>query len=61
MGDTKLSSTPLASYIHLSKNQSPETRQEEERDFMTKVLYVLAIGSLMYAGKARLVIYSLLE
>ena len=47
MSDAKPVSTPLASHFHLSKDQSPET--EEEREFMAKVPYASAIGSLMYA------------
>ena len=47
MGDAKPVSTPLASHFRLSKDQSPQT--EEERDFMAKVPYASAIGSLMYA------------
>ena len=46
MSNVKLFGTPLASHFHLSKDQSPET--EEEREFMAKVPYALAIGSLMY-------------
>ena len=47
MGDAKPVSTPLASHFRLSKDQSPQT--EEEREFMVKVPYASAIGSLMYA------------
>ena len=47
MGNAKPVSTPLASHFRLSKDQSPQT--EEERDFMAKVPYASAIGSLMYA------------
>ena len=47
MSDAKPVNTPLASLFHLSKDQSPET--EEEREFMAKVPYASAIGSLMYA------------
>ena len=46
MNDAKQVSSPLASHFHLSKDQSLET--EEEREFMAKVPYALAIGSLMY-------------
>uniref|UniRef100_A0A7N2N871 Retrovirus-related Pol polyprotein from transposon TNT 1-94 n=1 Tax=Quercus lobata TaxID=97700 RepID=A0A7N2N871_QUELO len=47
MNEAKLVSTPLGSHFKLSKEQSPKT--EEERDHMSKVLYALAIGSLMNA------------
>lgn len=47
MGDAKPVSTPLASHFRLSKSQSPET--EEDREFMAKIPYASAIGSLMYA------------
>ena len=47
MGDAKSVRTPLASHFRLSKDQSPKT--EEEKDFMAKVPYASAIGSLMYA------------
>ena len=46
MSDTKPISTHLASHFHLSKYQSPKT--EKEREFMAKVIYTSAIGSLMY-------------
>ena len=47
MNEAKSVSTPLGSYFKLNKEQSPKT--EEERDYMSKVPYVSAIGSLMYA------------
>ena len=47
MGNAKPVSTPLASHFRLSKDQSPQT--EEERNFMAKIPYASAIGSLMYA------------
>ena len=47
MCDAKSVRTPLASHSRLSKDQSPKT--EEEKDFMAKVPYVIAIGSQMYA------------
>ena len=47
MNAIKLVSTPLGSHFKLSKEQSPKT--EEERDYMSKVPYASAIGSLMYA------------
>ena len=40
-------STSLASHFRLSKNQSPQS--EEDKDYMAKVPYASAIGSLMYA------------
>ena len=47
MNEAKPMSTSLGSHFKLSKEQSPKT--EEERDHMSKVPYVSAIGSLMYA------------
>ena len=47
MNEAKPVSTPLGSHFKLSKEQSSKT--EEERDHMSKVLYALVIGSLMYA------------
>ena len=47
MNEAKPVSTPLDSHFKLSKEQSPKT--EEERDYMSKLPYVSAIGSLMYA------------
>jgi hypothetical protein len=47
MSDAKPVSTPLASHFRLSKDQSPKT--EEEKDFIAKIPYASAIGSLMYA------------
>ena len=47
MSDAKPISTPLASHFWLSKDQSPKTK--EEKDFMAKVSYASAIGSLIYA------------
>ena len=47
MNEAKLVSPLLGSHIKLSKEQSPKT--EEERDYMSKVPYALAIGNLMYA------------
>ncbi|OAE18605.1 hypothetical protein AXG93_1923s1620 [Marchantia polymorpha subsp. ruderalis] len=40
-------STPLESYFKLSQGQSPKT--DVEREYMAKVPYTSAIGSLMYA------------
>lgn len=39
-------STPLESHFRLNKDQSPKTK--EEYDYMDKVPYASAIGSLMY-------------
>ena len=47
MNEAKPVSTLLDSHFKLSKEQSPKI--EEERDYMSKVPYVSAIGSLMYA------------
>jgi hypothetical protein len=47
MSDAKPVGTPLASHFRLSKEQSP--RDDKERDYMEKVPYASAIGSLMYA------------
>lgn len=44
--DAKTRSTPLGSHLNLSKDQSPKT--DEERKYMSKVLYASAVGSLMY-------------
>ena len=44
--DTKPVSTPLAPHLKLSGRLSPTT--DEEREYMAKVLYANAIGSLMY-------------
>ncbi|TXG64184.1 hypothetical protein EZV62_011178 [Acer yangbiense] len=46
MDDAKSVRTPLASHLRLSKNQSP--KMKDEKDFMAKVQYASAIGSLMY-------------
>ena len=47
MNKAKPMSTPLGSHFKLNKEQSPKI--EEERDYMSKVPYASAIGSLMYA------------
>ena len=47
MDKAKPVSTPLASHFRLSKDQYPQTK--EEKEFMAKVPYASAIGSLMYA------------
>ena len=46
MNEAKPISTPLGSHFKLSKEQS--LKIEEERDYMSKVPYASAIGSLMY-------------
>ena len=43
MNEAKPMSIPLGSHFKLSKEQSPKT--EEERDYMSKMPYALAIGS----------------
>jgi len=45
--DTKPVSTPLAPHLKLSSCLSPMT--DEEREYMAKVPYANAVGSLMYA------------
>ena len=45
--NTKHVSTPLASHLKLSAQLSPKT--EDEREYMAKVPYANAVGSLMYA------------
>ena len=47
MQNEKLVSTPLASHFKLSKEMCPET--EEEIDYMSRIPYSSAVGSLMYA------------
>ncbi|CAN1807780.1 Retrovirus-related Pol polyprotein from transposon TNT 1-94 [Linum perenne] len=47
ISDAKPVSTPLASHFRLSKDQSPKDAEEEE--YMAKVPYASAVGSLMYA------------
>ncbi|XP_071932870.1 uncharacterized protein [Coffea arabica] len=47
MKDAKLVSTPLASHFRLSAAQSPQSDEEEE--YMTRVPYSSAVGSIMYA------------
>ena len=46
MNEDKLVSTPLGSHFRLSKEHSPNTK--EEMDHMSKVTYASAIGNLMY-------------
>ena len=47
MQDAKPVSTPLANHFKLTKEMCPKT--QEEIDYMSKVPYSSAIGSLMYA------------
>ena len=47
MKNAKPVSTPLASHFRLCAAQSPQSVEEEE--YMVKVLYSSAIGSIMYA------------
>ena len=47
MHDAKLVGTPLVGHFKLSKEKCPQTQQEV--DYMSKVPYALAFGSLMYA------------
>ena len=46
MMNAKPVSTPLASYLKLSSSQSPKS--DEEINYMSKVPYSSAVGSLMY-------------
>ena len=46
MQNAKPVSTPLASHFKLSKEMSPET--QEEIDYMSRIPYSSAVGSLMY-------------
>ena len=46
-GDTKSVSTPLAPHFKLKAIMSPPT--VEEGEYMTRVPYASAVGSLMYA------------
>ena len=47
MQNAKPVSTPLASHFRLSKDMCPKT--QDEIDYMSKVPYASAVGSLMYA------------
>ena len=47
MNEAKLVSTPLGSHFRLSKEHSPNTKEDMDR--MSKVTYASAIGNLMYA------------
>ena len=44
---TKLVSTPLAPHFKLSADMSP--KDEDEQDYMLRISYANAVGSLMYA------------
>ena len=46
-GDAKSVSTPLAPHFKLKATMSPTT--VEEREYMTRVPYASAVGSLIYA------------
>ena len=46
MQDAKLVSTPLANHFKLTKEMCPKT--QEEIDYMSKVPYCSAVGSLIY-------------
>jgi len=46
MDNAKLVSTPLRNHFKVNKDQSPKTNQECE--YIDKIPYTLAIGSLMY-------------
>ena len=47
MKNAKVVNTPLANHFRLSKEHSPKT--QEEKDYMERVPYASAVGSLMYA------------
>ena len=47
MQNAKLVSTPFTSHFKLSKEMCPKA--QEEMDYMSKVTYASAVGSLMYA------------
>ena len=47
MHDANLVNTPLAIHFKLTKEMCPKT--QEEIDYMSKVPYSSAVGSLMYA------------
>ena len=47
MHNAKPVSTPFASHFKLSKEMCPKT--QEDMDYMSKVPYASAVGSLMYA------------
>ena len=47
MENTKVVSTPLLGHLKLTRKMCPKTQEEEDK--MSKVPYVSAIGSLMYA------------
>ena len=47
MKDAKFVTLPLAKYFKLTKHLCPKI--DKEKEYMTKVPYALAVGSLMYA------------
>ena len=47
MTDSKKGFIPLQQGVALSKKDNPSTR--EQREYMSKILYASAIGSIMYA------------
>jgi ATP-binding cassette subfamily B (MDR/TAP) protein 1 len=47
MEEEKKGFLPMSHGIHLSKTQCPSTTDERER--MSRILYALSIGSIMYA------------
>jgi len=47
MYNAKLVSTPLATHFRLSSNLCPES--DDEIEYISRVLYSSAVGSLMYA------------
>ena len=51
MQNGKPVSTPFASHFKLGKEMFPKT--QEEMDYMSKVPYASAVGSLMYAMVCR--------
>ena len=47
MESAKPLSTPLSMHVKLSKDECPKS--DHEKEFMSKILYQSAVGSLMYA------------
>jgi hypothetical protein len=47
MDGAKLVSTPLESHFRLTNDQLP--KMDQEKDYMSKVLYASVMGSLVYA------------
>jgi hypothetical protein len=47
MNDVKLVSVPLDSHFKLSSSLCPSTK--EEKEYMSRIRYANAVGSLMYA------------